>query len=144
MGLCRTKLYKMRVPPCTCEFWNSLRWLFYSSGCCRYGNSFESCLLAVVVPSPMLMDWAAGQGITGSMEEVCANPKAVQYMLQELTATAKAGKLKGFETVRALHLDAELFSVENDLLTPSFKLKRPQLQKKYQKEIDAMYAKMKA
>ena len=28
------------------------------------------------------------------------------------------------------------FSVEDDLVTPSMKLKRPQLQKKYQKQID--------
>ena len=34
--------------------------------------------------------------------------------------------------------------MENELMTPSFKLKRPQLQKKYQGEIDAMYAAMKA
>lgn len=30
-------------------------------------------------------------------------------------------------------------AVDNDLMTPSFKLKRPQLQKHYQKEIDQMY-----
>ena len=28
--------------------------------------------------------------------------------------------------------------VEDDVVTPSMKLKRPQLQKKYQKEIDAL------
>ena len=31
------------------------------------------------------------------------------------------------------------FSVENDLLTPSFKIKRPQAAKFYRKEIDNMY-----
>jgi long-chain acyl-CoA synthetase len=30
------------------------------------------------------------------------------------------------------------FSIEDDLMTPTFKLKRPQLQKKYQSEIDAL------
>ena len=35
-------------------------------------------------------------------------------------------------------------SVENDLMTPSLKLKRPQLQKKYQPQIDAMYKAAKA
>ena len=30
-------------------------------------------------------------------------------------------------------------AVDNDLMTPSFKLKRPQLQKHYQKKIDEMY-----
>lgn len=30
--------------------------------------------------------------------------------------------------VKAVHLDLEGFTVDNNLLTPSFKLKRPQLQ----------------
>jgi long-chain acyl-CoA synthetase len=47
--------------------------------------------------------------------------------------------------VRAIYVESpdNLFSVENDLLTPTFKLKRAPLQKKYQAEIDAMYAAMK-
>jgi hypothetical protein len=32
-----------------------------------------------------------------------------------------------------------LFTVENDLITPTFKFKRPQLQRRFQAEIDAMY-----
>jgi hypothetical protein len=32
-----------------------------------------------------------------------------------------------------------LFTVENDLITPTFKYKRPQLQRRFQVEIDAMY-----
>jgi len=47
--------------------------------------------------------------------------------------------------VRAIYLESpsHQFSVENDLLTPTFKLKRAPLQKKYQGEIDAMYAALK-
>ena len=36
--------------------------------------------------------------------------------------------LQGFEKVRGIILEAEPFSVENNLLTPTLKLKRPQLQ----------------
>jgi long-chain acyl-CoA synthetase len=47
--------------------------------------------------------------------------------------------------VRAVYVESPsaLFSVENDLLTPTFKLKRAPLQKKYQGEVDAMYAALK-
>ena len=31
------------------------------------------------------------------------------------------------------------FSIENDCLTPTFKLKRPQLLKRYGEQVDAMY-----
>lgn len=36
------------------------------------------------------------------------------------------------------------FRIENDLLTPSMKLKRPQLAKHFQPQIDAMYREIKA
>jgi len=40
---------------------------------------------------------------------------------------------------KKIHLSPETFTVENNLLTPTFKSKRPQLQERYQKEIDEMY-----
>lgn len=49
--------------------------------------------------------------------------------------------VQGFEQVRAIHLDKDQFAVEKDLLTPTFKLKRPQLLKHYQAHVDAMYNK---
>lgn len=65
-------------------------------------------------------------------------------MLEELKRVGKEAKLKGFEAIRALHLEIlHPFSVEDDLMTPTLKLKRPQLQKKYQAEIDAMYVALK-
>ena len=96
--------------------------------------------MAVVVPSQTgVAAWAAGKGISGDIAAICANPKAKEAMLAELQATGKAEKLKGFELVRAVHLEPHPFAVEDDLLTPTFKLKRPQLQKKYQAVIDALY-----
>ncbi len=46
--------------------------------------------------------------------------------------------------VQAITLYPEPFSVENDLLTPTFKLKRPQAKAKFLAAIDAMYASLPA
>ena len=75
----------------------------------------------------------------GDYAALLAEPKAAAWLLGELTLVGKADKLKGFEMVKAVHLEGEAFSVDNDCLTPSFKLKRPQLQKRYQAQLDAMY-----
>ncbi len=50
--------------------------------------------------------------------------------------------MQGFEMIKSLYLDPEQFSIENGLMTPTFKLKRPPLQSKYQPQIDAMYKKI--
>ena len=62
---------------------------------------------------------------------------------QDLVSTGKADKLNGFEIIKALHLEPRPFSVEDDLLTPTFKLKRPQMLKKFQAEVDALYKELK-
>ena len=41
-----------------------------------YGNSYESYLVAIVVPIEReLKSWASSAGISGSVEEICKNPK---------------------------------------------------------------------
>jgi hypothetical protein len=53
--------------------------------------------------------------------------------------TANDPQLKGFEMVKDIRLESTLFSVENDLLTPTFKLKRNVAKQRYQSQIDEMY-----
>ena len=91
-----------------------------------YGNSFKSFLVAVVIPKEMKVgEWAKHHHKKGTFAELCANDADLKKAIMEsLTATAKEAKLKGFEIVKAIHVDADLFSVENDLLTPTFKSKR--------------------
>ena len=50
--------------------------------------------------------------------------------------------VQGFEMIKSLYLDPEQFSIDNGLMTPTFKLKRPPLQAKYKPQIDAMYKKI--
>jgi len=107
-----------------------------------YGNSFESFLIAVVNPNEYaLKRWAEEHGITGDFASLCENPKAKEYIIGELGKIGKDKKLKGYEFIRAVHLDPVPFDMERDLLTPTFKKKRPQLLKYYQTIIDGLYKK---
>ncbi|KAJ0803354.1 putative long-chain-fatty-acid--CoA ligase [Helianthus annuus] len=105
-----------------------------------YGNSFESFLVAVVNPNKELLEsWAAENGVPGDFDTICENSKTNAYILGELTSIAKEKKLKGFEFVKAVHLDPLPFDMDRDLLTPTFKKKRSQFLKYYQNVVDGMY-----
>jgi len=44
--------------------------------------------------------------------------------------------------VRDIYLHYEMFTVENDLLTPTLKSKRPQLRTHFKTKLDGMYMKL--
>lgn len=105
-----------------------------------YGNSFQSFLIAVVNPNMGALErWAQANEISGDFNALCENPKAKEYILEELKKIGKEKKLKGFEFIKAVHLDPMPFDIERDLLTPTYKKKRPQMLKYYQSIIDDMY-----
>ncbi|KAH7841077.1 hypothetical protein Vadar_025249 [Vaccinium darrowii] len=107
-----------------------------------YGNSFESYLIAVVIPNKQaLTDWAERNGVPGDFDSLCGNPKTKEYILGVITKFGKEKKLKGFELPKAVHLDPVPFDMARDHLTPTFKKRRPQLLKYYQNVIDEMYQK---
>lgn len=45
-----------------------------------------------------------------------------------------------YEFAKRLFLTNELFSVENNCLTPTMKLRRKEVEKRYKAELDALYA----
>ena len=62
--------------------------------------------------------------------------------MADLIALATKNKLSSLEKPKDIFLTTEEFSIENDLLTPTFKLKRNVAAKAYQEQIDAMYKKI--
>eukprot|EP00192_Tetraselmis_astigmatica_P007297 CAMPEP_0117697424 /NCGR_PEP_ID=MMETSP0804-20121206/29225_1 /TAXON_ID=1074897 /ORGANISM="Tetraselmis astigmatica, Strain CCMP880" /LENGTH=695 /DNA_ID=CAMNT_0005511681 /DNA_START=84 /DNA_END=2172 /DNA_ORIENTATION=+ len=106
-----------------------------------YGDSLKAELVAVVVLDPeVVLPWASSQGLPSDLDALCSNPVVIREVFQKMLEEGRAAKLKGFEQVAAVHLVAEPFSVENNLLTPTFKLKRPQAKEAFQADIDRMYA----
>lgn len=100
-----------------------------------YGDSMQASLVGIVVP-----DKDALKKAYPDAENPYESDEVKKDLLKILNAHGKQSDLKGFEQIRAIHLDSTEFSVENDLLTPTFKLKRETAKKAYQSQIDAMYA----
>ncbi|CAL5209711.1 unnamed protein product [Lathyrus oleraceus] len=109
--------------------------------CFVYGDSFNSSLVAVVSVDPDVMKaWAASQGIVhNDLTQLCNNPKAKAAVLAEMDAVGREAQLRGFEFARAVTLVAEPFAMENGLLTPTMKIKRPQAKEYFAKAISDMY-----
>ncbi|ORZ22655.1 hypothetical protein BCR42DRAFT_406711 [Absidia repens] len=103
-----------------------------------YGNSLQSSLVAVVVPDKDNFDRWAKDRADG--QDIYRSDAVKAELLKTLVEFGKQNDLKGFEQMRAIHLSSEEFSIENDLLTPTFKLKREAAYKTYSKEIDDMYS----
>ncbi|KCV71154.1 long-chain acyl-CoA synthetase [Fonticula alba] len=112
-----------------------------------HGDSLKAFLVGIVIPDEeTLMPWAKEQPhLAGkSFEEVCNDPAAVDLVLKDMVKTGKELDLKGFEQVKKIHLTPVQFSVENDCMTPTFKLKRPQCKSFHQEVIDKMIAEVEA
>ncbi|OQR89411.1 Long-chain-fatty-acid--CoA ligase [Achlya hypogyna] len=105
-----------------------------------HGDSLHSTLVAVVVPEEAaIAKLAASLKITGTLQDWCASAEVVKTVLADIQRVGKAAGLVGFETIRAVHLEPTPFSIENNLLTPTLKLKRHDATKTYAAQIDALY-----
>jgi len=102
-----------------------------------HGDSLKAFLIAVVIPDEeVLAPYCRSNNIPGnSLKEWSQDPKIKELILQDMLKVGKELGLKSFEQVKDIHLDHSLFSVENNLLTPTFKLKRAQVKELYQPQI---------
>ncbi|XP_044486934.1 long chain acyl-CoA synthetase 6, peroxisomal-like [Mangifera indica] len=112
--------------------------------CFVYGDSLNSSVVAVVsVDHDVLKGWAASEGIKyKDLEQLCNDPRTKAAVLADMDATGREAQLRGFEFVKALTLVHEPFTLENGLLTPTFKIKRPQAKQYFAKAISDMYAQL--
>lgn len=114
--------------------------------CFIYGDSFNSYLVAIVAVEPdVLRAWAESEGIKyEDLKQLCADPRARAAVLADMDDIGKQAQLRGFEFAKAVTLVSEPFTMENGLLTPTFKVKRPQAKAYFAKVIADMYAELSA
>lgn len=108
-----------------------------------YGDSMQNQLVGVFVPDKeTFQPWAKKQPEFASLsdEELYTSAKVKKEFLKEIENFGKKSDLKGFERVKAVFLSSHEFSVENELLTPTFKLKREAVRELYKDQISEMYS----
>jgi hypothetical protein len=117
-----------------------------------YGHSLENYLIAVIAVDPdMLKKWC--EPVNDSKKvisdarnyaQVSSDPNDCEDLktaIQEgLDSLVKKNKLNSLEKVKKFHLTMNPFTIEDGILTPSFKLKRFNAKQFFQPILDKMYA----
>lgn len=104
-----------------------------------YGDNRLYNVALVVADMEALKPWAAEQGIdTSDTEKLLRDKRVVDHMMGEVDKHSSG--FKGFERIKKITLTAEDFTQENNLLTPSLKVKRRFVWQKYGPQIEALYA----
>lgn len=68
------------------------------------------------------------------------NPELKKAVIAQMDAKAKEYNLTSLEKIKKVHLTLTPFTVENDLITPTFKIKRIGARKVFAQQIEQMYA----
>lgn len=97
--------------------------------------------VAILVPDMgSLADWAKENGLdAGDPKALVAHDKVRALLQGEIERYA--AEWKGFERVQDFVVVPEEFSVANDLLTPTLKVKRRNVIKRYEADLEALYRK---
>ena len=97
-------------------------------------------MVAIVIPErPVLEKWAKDTGIDVAYETLLADERTSKLIIDDIKARCKEAGFFGFEIPTRIHLSSTLFSIENDLLTPTFKLKRNEAKRFFLGDIKRMY-----
>ncbi|RKP26443.1 hypothetical protein SYNPS1DRAFT_14170, partial [Syncephalis pseudoplumigaleata] len=110
-----------------------------------HGDSLQSQLVTIIVPDPETFpQWVKdvlGQSVSAKdIALICQEDKGLRRkLLDELNRLGRKAGLHGFEQAKNLRFSLEPFTIENNLLTPTLKLKRMESREHFRTIIDEMY-----
>ena len=113
-----------------------------------HGDSLQTFLIAIVGVQPDIFAPFASK-IIGSdigatdmaaIKAACANEKVKAAILKDIDRVSRKNKMAGYERVRNIKLEVDPFTIDNETLTPTLKLKRPVAAKKCRSTLDDLYA----
>ena len=124
-----------KVAPADMEMTITLDPLFEQAMVIGEGKPYISALLVL---NPRAWQKLAGElGLNAEDIDALRNSKAIEAVLAKLATLLAI--FPGYTQIRAVHLSCEPWSIENGLLTPTMKIKRSELEKRFAQEISELY-----
>ena len=110
-----------------------------------YGDSLENYLVGILVPKrDDIIEFLKSKGIDAdknNYKDYFENKDLIDDILKEIDSFSRSNDIKGFEIIKNVYLCKEPFSVDNNLLTTTMKIKRHVAKKYFEKEIQKLYEK---
>lgn len=124
-----------KVPPGDMELAIALDPLFEQVMVIGEGRSALGAIL--VLEAEAWHDLARQQGLDPTANASLLDKRLQQLVLQRITA--QLGNFPGYAKVRKVILSLEPWTIDNGLLTPTMKVKRPQVLARFNKAVEALY-----
>jgi len=125
-----------KVSPVDMEMALTMDPLFDQAMIVGEGRPYLTALL-VLAQEPWLR-LARGLGLDPAAPGAVHDPRIVEAAFTRVAD--RLGTFPGYAQIRALHLSLSPWTVDNGLITPTMKIKRPELQALFADAIDALYA----
>ena len=100
------------------------------------GRKFVSAL--ITLDPEMITDWANENGLAGKTPQQLSKEPAVYELIKEHVDTLN-GQLERWETIKKFVILDHDLSIEDGEITPSMKVRRKAVEKKYRAELDKLY-----
>ncbi|KAK2790193.1 hypothetical protein FQN52_005688 [Onygenales sp. PD_12] len=113
-----------------------------------HGDGIKTFLVAIFAVQPDTFATFASRVLKKTIDPAdldairaaAADEKVVKAVQHDIDRAGRTSKMAGFEKVKSVALLLEPFTLENGLLTPTLKLKRPQTVRMYRSLLDELYA----
>ncbi len=112
-----------------------------------HGNSLKNYVVCIVHPkSDDIINYLKSKGIDNvnyeNYKDYFDDEHLKKEIINEMDIFGRKNGLKGFELPKKIYLFKDKFSVENEIVTPTMKIKRHFAKKFFEKEINNMYDEM--
>ena len=110
-----------------------------------YGDSLQNYLVAILVPKrEPVIEFLKSKGIDANKEnykDYFEDKDLIKDILSEIESFSRSNDIKGFEIVKNVYLSKENFTVDNNLVTTTLKIKRHIAKKYFSEQIKKLYGK---
>ena len=108
-----------------------------------HGDSLQNYLIAIIVPNKAhIIEFLKKKGIecdVNNCQNYYENEELKIDILKDLENIGRKADFKGFEIIKKIYLSPEPFTVENDLCTPTLKVRRHVAKKYFANKIRELY-----